>query len=113
MNFMLEVKNISKSFFRKEALNDISVEVNQGEIVGLLGPNGAGKTTLIRVVNRIVQQDSGSIRFDGELMTEVHLAQMGYLPEERGLYKNMTVEAHATDIIPGMTTYQKRVYKRK
>ncbi|MEJ6777091.1 MAG: ATP-binding cassette domain-containing protein [Crocinitomicaceae bacterium] len=92
---MLEVKNISKSFFRKEALNDISLKVNKGEIFGLLGPNGAGKTTLIRVVNRIVQQDSGSIRFDGELMTEVHLAQMGYLPEERGLYKNMTVEAHA------------------
>ena len=92
---MLEVKNINKSFFRKDALNDISLKVNKGEIFGLLGPNGAGKTTLIRIINRIVQQDSGSIRFDGELMREAHLAQMGYLPEERGLYKNMTVEAHA------------------
>ena len=92
---MLEVKNINKSFFRKDALNDISLKVNKGEIFGLLGPNGAGKTTLIRIINRIVQQDSGSIRFDGELMREAHLTQMGYLPEERGLYKNMTVEAHA------------------
>ena len=92
---MLEVKNISKSFFRKEALNDVSFKVNKGEIFGLLGPNGAGKTTLIRVINRIVEQDTGSVRFDGDLMTEGHLAQFGYLPEERGLYKNMTVEAHA------------------
>lgn len=95
MNSMLEVKNISKSFFRKEALNDVSLKVNKGEIFGLLGPNGAGKTTLIRVINRIVEPDSGSVRFDGELMTEGHLSQIGYLPEERGLYKNMTVEAHA------------------
>ena len=95
MDSMLEVKNISKSFFRKEALNDVSFKVNKGEIFGLLGPNGAGKTTLIRVINRIVEQDSGSVRFDGDLMTEGHLAQIGYLPEERGLYKNMTVEAHA------------------
>ncbi|MDG1147953.1 MAG: ATP-binding cassette domain-containing protein [Crocinitomicaceae bacterium] len=92
---MLEVKNISKSFFRKEALSEISLRVNKGEIFGLLGPNGAGKTTLIRVINRIVEQDSGSIRFDGDLMTENHLSQIGYLPEERGLYKNMTVEGHA------------------
>lgn len=95
MDSMLEVKNISKSFFRKEALNDVSFKVNKGEIFGLLGPNGAGKTTLIRVINRIVEQDTGSVRFDGDLMTEGHLAQIGYLPEERGLYKNMTVEAHA------------------
>lgn len=95
MDSMLEVKNISKSFFRKEALNDVSFKVNKGEIFGLLGPNGAGKTTLIRVINRIVEQDTGSVRFDGDLMTEGHLAQFGYLPEERGLYKNMTVEAHA------------------
>ncbi|MCH2228805.1 MAG: ATP-binding cassette domain-containing protein [Crocinitomicaceae bacterium] len=92
---MLEVRNISKSFFRKEALNEVSFKVNKGEVFGLLGPNGAGKTTLIRIINRIVEQDSGSIRFDGDLMTEAHLTQIGYLPEERGLYKNMTVEAHA------------------
>ena len=92
---MLEVKNISKSFYRNAALTDVSLQVQQGEILGLLGPNGAGKTTLIRVINRIVQQDSGSVRFEGNLMTEKDLQHIGYLPEERGLYKNMTVQAHA------------------
>jgi len=92
---MLEVKNIYKSFYKHEALNDVSLHVNKGEVFGLLGPNGAGKTTLIRVINRIIQQDSGSVRFDGNLMTENDLRSIGYLPEERGLYKNMTVEAHA------------------
>ncbi len=92
---MLEVKNINKSFYRNAALTDVSLHVNKGEILGLLGPNGAGKTTLIRIINRIVQQDSGSVRFDGNLMTEKDLQHIGYLPEERGLYKNMTVEAHA------------------
>ena len=92
---MIEVKNISKSFYRKEALNDVSLKVNDGEIFGLLGPNGAGKTTLIRVINRIVQQDNGSVWFDGNLMTDKDLNSIGYLPEERGLYRSMTVEAHA------------------
>jgi ABC-2 type transport system ATP-binding protein len=69
--------------------------LKQGEIVGLLGPNGAGKTTLIRIINRIIEPDSGTIRFKGDLMQQKHLAFIGYLPEERGLYKNMTVEAHA------------------
>ncbi len=92
---MLDVKDISKSFYRKEALKDVSIHVNKGEIFGLLGPNGAGKTTLIRIINRIVEQDSGVIRFNGDLMTEKNLLEIGYLPEERGLYRSMTVEAHA------------------
>lgn len=92
---MLEIKNVSKSFYRNEALNDVSLTIKEGEIFGLLGPNGAGKTTLIRIINRIVEQDSGSIRFKGDLMTEQDLHTIGYLPEERGLYRNMTVEAHA------------------
>ena len=92
---MLEVKNIHKSFYRKEALSDLNLSVQKGEIFGLLGPNGAGKTTLIRIINRIVQQDSGSVRFDGNLMTNDDLSHIGYLPEERGLYKRMTVEKHA------------------
>lgn len=92
---MLEVKNISKSFYRKVALDDVSLHVNSGEIFGLLGPNGAGKTTLIRVINRIIEPDKGSVRFQGDLMTEQHLMQIGYLPEERGLYRSMTVEEHA------------------
>ena len=69
--------------------------MNKGEIFGLLGPNGAGKTTLIRVINRIVEPDHGSVRFDGDLMTDADLGRIGYLPEERGLYRNMTVEGHA------------------
>jgi len=92
---MLEIKNISKSFYRKEALNDVSFTIRKGEIFGLLGPNGAGKTTLIRIINRIVDQDSGSVRFNGNLMSDKDLAEIGYLPEERGLYKGMTVENHA------------------
>lgn len=92
---MLEIKNISKSFYRKEALHNVSLNVKSGEIYGLLGPNGAGKTTLIRIINRIVEADSGSIRFNGDLMTGKDLYQIGYLPEERGLYKNMTVHSHA------------------
>jgi ABC-2 type transport system ATP-binding protein len=92
---MLKLNNISKSFYRKEALCDVSLSVNLGEIYGLLGPNGAGKTTLIRTINRIVKQDSGTIRIDGDLMTQKDLRNIGYLPEERGLYGNMTVERHA------------------
>lgn len=92
---MLEVNQISKSFYRKEALQDVSLKVGEGEIYGLLGPNGAGKTTLIRIINRIITPDSGHIRFQGELMSDKHLELIGYLPEERGLYRNMTVEDHA------------------
>lgn len=91
---MLEVSHISKSFYRKEALNDVSLHIRKGEIVGLLGPNGAGKTTLIRIINRIIEPDKGHVRYQGNLMTRDDLRQIGYLPEERGLYRNMTVEAH-------------------
>jgi len=92
---MLKIDNISKSFFRKPALESVSLTVNKGEIFGLLGPNGAGKSTLIRVINQIIEQDSGTVRINGDLMTQKHLANIGYLPEERGLYKTMTVENHA------------------
>ncbi len=92
---MLKIDNISKSYFRKPAIESISLTVNKGEIFGLLGPNGAGKTTLIRVINQIIEPDTGSIRINGDIMTQKHLANIGYLPEERGLYKTMTVENHA------------------
>ncbi|MFY7944728.1 MAG: ABC transporter ATP-binding protein, partial [Crocinitomicaceae bacterium] len=82
---------ITKSFNRKFALDAVSMQMNKGEIFGLLGPNGAGKTTLIRIINQIIQKDSGTIHFDGKLMTEEHLRFIGYLPEERGLYKTMRV----------------------
>jgi ABC-2 type transport system ATP-binding protein len=92
---MLKVENISKSFYRKTALDSVSMHVHKGEVFGLLGPNGAGKTTLIRIINQIIEQDSGTVRLNGNLMTQQHLATIGYMPEERGLYKSMTVENHA------------------
>tara|TARA_R110002072_G_scaffold286113_2_gene451132 strand:- start:4610 stop:5539 length:930 start_codon:yes stop_codon:yes gene_type:complete len=92
---MLEIKNISKSFYRNIALDDVSISIKKGEIFGLLGPNGAGKTTLIRIINRIVEPDKGSVRFEGNLMTSQNLSDIGYLPEERGLYKSMTVHNQA------------------
>lgn len=88
---MLKVTEITKSFNRKFALDAVSMQMNKGEIFGLLGPNGAGKTTLIRIINQIIQQDNGTIHFDGKLITEEHLRFIGYLPEERGLYKSMRV----------------------
>lgn len=91
---MLEIQQVTKRFQRKAALDEVSLSLRTGEIFGLLGPNGAGKTTLIRVINRIVEQDRGTVRFKGDLLQQKHLAHIGYLPEERGLYKNMTVEAH-------------------
>jgi len=95
MNTILEIRNVSKSFFKKTALDNVSLSVQKGEILGIMGPNGAGKTTLIRIINRIVTSDSGSVRFDGDLMTDKDLFHIGYLPEERGLYRSMTVEKHA------------------
>jgi ABC-type uncharacterized transport system ATPase subunit len=92
---MLLLQQVTKRFDRKMAVDEVSLTLDQGEIVGLLGPNGAGKTTLIRMINQIIHPDKGTIRFKGEIMTQEHLKHVGYLPEERGLYKNMTVEAHA------------------
>lgn len=92
---MLDIQHITKRFNRKAALDDVSLTLRKGEIFGLLGPNGAGKTTLIRIINKIAEQDKGTVRFNGDLLQQKHLMQIGYLPEERGLYKHMTVEAHA------------------
>lgn len=88
---MLEITDVSKSFNRKLALDAVSLHVQKGEIYGLLGPNGAGKTTLIRIINQIIEADKGTLRFDGKLMSNEHLRLIGYLPEERGLYKSMGV----------------------
>jgi ABC-2 type transport system ATP-binding protein len=92
---MLELEHISKSFYQKKAVDDVSLHINEGEIFGLLGPNGAGKTTLIRIINKIIQPERGVVRFKKELLNERHLQLIGYLPEERGLYRTMTVEDHA------------------
>jgi len=88
---MLEITEVTKSFNRKLALDAVSLHVHKGEIYGLLGPNGAGKTTLIRIINQIIEADKGTLRFDGKLMSNEHLRLIGYLPEERGLYKSMGV----------------------
>jgi len=89
---MLKVENLSKSYDDKVALNNVSFEIPEGAIFGLLGPNGAGKTTLIRIINRIIYADQGEVYFDGEIMKDRHLPFIGYLPEERGLYKKMKVK---------------------
>ncbi|HNK89997.1 MAG TPA: ATP-binding cassette domain-containing protein [Chitinophagales bacterium] len=90
----LQVNNISKQFEDKQALADVSFSIEAGKIYGLLGPNGAGKTTLIRIITQIFYPDSGTVFFDGEPLLNKHLNQIGYMPEERGLYKKMKVGEH-------------------
>jgi len=91
---MIDVKNISKSYDNFMALNNISLNIEKGSICGFLGPNGAGKTTLIRIIAQIITSDSGVIRFNSELLNHRHLRYIGYLPEDRGLYKQMKVGEH-------------------
>ena len=88
---MLEVRNVTKRYSAHLALDRVSLHVPKGQIFGLLGPNGAGKTTLIRIINRITAPDSGEVFFDGHLSRPEDVARIGYLPEERGLYKKMKV----------------------
>ena len=95
MSNLLEVNEVSKNFGDFTALNKVSLSVPKGSIFGLLGPNGAGKTTLIRVINQITMPDSGSVILDGEALRENHIRDIGYLPEERGLYKTMKVGEQA------------------
>ena len=89
---MIEICEVSKSYQRKLALNNVSARIPSGQITGLLGPNGAGKTTLIRIINQMIVPNSGHLRYKGELLNQSHLKVMGYLPEERGLYKTMSVK---------------------
>ena len=91
MSNILEVKNVLKQYGDFTALNQVSLTVPKGSIYGLLGPNGAGKTSLIRIINQITLPDSGEIIFDGEKLQPKHVQYIGYLPEERGLYKTMKV----------------------
>lgn len=92
---LIEVQNVSKSFGNHRALSDVSLTVSPGEVYGLLGPNGAGKTTLIRIINHITAMDSGTVLFDGHPLTADDVVNIGYLPEERGLYKKMKVGEQA------------------
>lgn len=95
MNDLLVTDSVSKKFGEFTALNKASIAVPKGSIFGLLGPNGAGKTTLIRIINQITIPDSGSVYLDGEPLQPHHIQNIGYLPEERGLYKSMKVGEQA------------------
>ncbi|WP_421774301.1 ABC transporter ATP-binding protein [Gracilimonas sp.] len=88
---VIEVNNVFKSFGKTRAVNDVSFEVNKGRIFGLLGPNGAGKTTTIRMINYILSPDSGSVTINGQVASPETQKVIGYMPEERGLYKKMKV----------------------
>lgn len=92
---ILQIENVTKRYSAHTALNDVSLNVPRGSVYGLLGPNGAGKTTLIRVINRITLPDAGRVLFDGKPITDEDIYQIGYLPEERGLYKKMKVGEQA------------------
>lgn len=94
MNF-LETEDVVKQYANHLALNKVSIQVPEGKVFGLLGPNGAGKTTLIRIINRITAPDSGLVRFNGREFQPEDIYQIGYLPEERGLYKKMKVGEQA------------------
>lgn len=87
----LEVKDVCKTYSGHQALNNVSIAVERGTVFGLLGPNGAGKTSLIRIVNQITGPDSGEVLFEGTPIEPHHTDQIGYLPEERGLYRKMKV----------------------
>ncbi len=88
-------ENVSKHYTGHTALDKVSIEVPEQSIFGLLGPNGAGKTSLIRIINRIIGPDEGNLYFKGEKLQQKHIYRIGYLPEERGLYKKMRVGEHA------------------
>ena len=94
MNF-LETEDVVKQYANHLALDKVSIQVPEGKVFGLLGPNGAGKTTLIRIINRITAPDSGLVRFNGREFQPEDIYQIGYLPEERGLYKKMKVGEQA------------------
>ena len=95
MNNLLEIKNVVKKYGDFTALNDVSLSVPKGSVFGLLGPNGAGKTSLIRIINQITLPDSGAILLDGRPLEPNDVEHIGYLPEERGLYKSMKVGEQA------------------
>ena len=95
MDNLLVTNSVSKNFGEFKALNNVSIEVPKGSIFGLLGPNGAGKTTLIRIINQITMPDTGTVLLDGKPLHSNDIQHIGYLPEERGLYKSMKVGEQA------------------
>ena len=101
----LDINNVVKRYEGHTALAGVSMQVEQGCIYGLLGPNGAGKSTLIRIINRILAADEGTVLLNGKKMTDADITHIGYLPEERGLYKKMKVGDHIVYLgrLKGMT----------
>ena len=101
----LDINNVVKRYEGHTALDGVSMQVEQGCIYGLLGPNGAGKSTLIRIINRILAADEGTVLLNGKPMTDADISHIGYLPEERGLYKKMKVGDHIVYLgrLKGMT----------
>lgn len=91
----LEIKNVTKQYASHKALDDVSFNIDEGKVFGLLGPNGAGKTSLIRIINKITAPDSGEVLLAGQPINKYDVRQIGYLPEERGLYRKMKVGDHA------------------
>ena len=107
---IIECKNVCKSFGEKVALDHVSLEIPEGQIFGLLGPNGAGKTTLIRIINRITIPNGGEVLFNGRPITQDDVARIGYMPEERGLYRKMKVGDQAMYLaqLKGMSAAEAR-----
>ena len=107
---IIECKNVCKNFGEKVALDHVSLEIPEGKIFGLLGPNGAGKTTLIRIINRITIPADGEILFNGRPITQADVARIGYMPEERGLYRKMKVGDQAMYLaqLKGMSAAEAR-----
>ncbi len=95
MDYFIQAENVTRAYEDKIALDHFSINIPKGSIYGILGPNGAGKTTFIRIVNQITKPDSGTIFFKGEPLQPKHIALIGYMPEERGLYKNMKIGEQA------------------
>ena len=111
MSNIITAEHITKRFSAHTALDDVSVEIPRGSVYGLLGPNGAGKTTLIRTINRITLPDEGRILFDGRPITQQDIFRIGYLPEERGLYRKMKVGEQALFLaqLKGLSRYEAHI----
>lgn len=112
---LIECKNVCKNFGTKVALDNVSLDVPEGKIYGLLGPNGAGKTTMIRIINRITIPNSGDVLFNGRPITQRDVEKIGYLPEERGLYRKMEVGDQAMYLaqLKGMSEKDARAELKK
>lgn len=112
---LIECKNVCKNFGSKVALDNVSLDVPEGKIYGLLGPNGAGKTTMIRIINRITIPNSGEVMFNGRPITQRDVEKIGYLPEERGLYRKMEVGDQAMYLaqLKGMSEKDARAELKK